>query len=81
MFIIFILLERLYYFNVAYVKIEVLILDVMMPKIPPVSHTVLVHYKQHLHNEKKGPSREYRCGTGQTPSEGQVRIILTTLEC
>ena len=26
-------------------------------------------------------AREYRCGTGQTPSEGQVRIILTALEC
>ena len=53
----------------------------MMPKIPPVSRTVLAHYKRHLHNEKKGPSREYRCGTGQTPFEGQVRIILTALEC
>ena len=53
----------------------------MMPKIPPVSRTVLAHYKWHLHNEKKGPSREYRCGTDQTPSEGQVRIILIALEC
>ena len=53
----------------------------MMLKIPPVSRIVLAHYKRHLHNEKKGPSREYRYGTGQTPSEGQVRIILTALEC
>ena len=45
----------------------------MMPKIPPVSHTVLMRLKQHLHSEKKLPSREYRCGTGQIPSEGQVR--------
>jgi len=37
--------------------------------------------KRHLHNEKEEPSREYRCGTGQTPSEGQVRTILTALEC
>ena len=54
---------------------------VMVPKIPPVSRTVLAHYKWHLYNEKKGPSREYRCGTGKTPSEGQVRIFLTALEC
>ena len=25
--------------------------------------------------------REHRCGAGQTLSEGQVRILLTTLEC
>ena len=53
-----------------------------MPKIiPPVSHTFLVRRKWHLHNEKEEPSREYRCGTGQTPSEGKVRTIFTALEC
>ena len=30
---------------------------------------------------KKGPNREHQCGAGQVPSEGQVRTILTTLEC
>ena len=30
--------------------------------------------------KRKKSSREYRCGTGQTPSEGQVRTILTALE-
>ena len=47
----------------------------------PESHTVLVHSKQDLHNKKRGPNREHRCGVGQIPSEGQVRSILTTLEC
>ena len=31
--------------------------------------------------ERKRPSREHQCGAGQIPSEGQVRNILTTLEC
>ena len=34
-----------------------------------------------LAQQKKGPSREHQCGTGQMPSEGQVRTILTVLEC
>ena len=29
----------------------------------------------------KIPCRRHRCGAGQIPSEGQVRNILTTLEC
>ena len=37
--------------------------------------------KSHLHNKKRRPNREHRCGAGRIPSEGQVRIILTTLEC
>ena len=45
----------------------------MMPKKSPVSHKVLAHSKQHLHNKKKRPSREHRCGAGQILSEGQVR--------
>ena len=45
----------------------------MMPKKSPVSHTVLAHSKQHLHNKKRRPCREHRCGAGQIPSEGQVR--------
>ena len=47
----------------------------------PVSHTVLAHSKQDLHNKKRRPNREHRCGAGQIPFEGQVRTILTTLEC
>ena len=47
----------------------------------PVSHTVLAHLKQDLHNKKRRPNREHRCDAGQIPSEGQVRTILTTLEC
>ena len=31
--------------------------------------------------EKKRPCRRHRCGADQVPSEGQVRNILTTLEC
>ena len=38
--------------------------------------------KSHLHNKKqKRPNRERRCGVGRMHSEGQVRIILATLEC
>ena len=47
----------------------------------PVSHTVLAHSKQDLRNKKRRPNREHRCDAGQIPSEGQVRIILTILEC
>ena len=31
--------------------------------------------------KKKNLCGVHRCGTGQIPSEDQVRIILTTLEC
>ena len=38
--------------------------------------------KSHLHNKKeKRPNREHWCGAGRIHSEGQVRIILATLEC
>ena len=40
-----------------------------------MSYVVLTHLEQHLHNKKrKDLYREHRCGTGQIPSEGQVRI-------
>ena len=45
----------------------------MMPKKSPVSYTVLAHSKQHLHNKKRRPRREHRCGADQISSEGQVR--------
>ena len=47
----------------------------------PMSHTIHAHSKQDLHNKKRRPNREHRCDAGQIPSEGQVRTILTTLEC
>ncbi|KAL4603202.1 hypothetical protein ACB092_10G108500 [Castanea dentata] len=37
--------------------------------------------KQFLQKENKGPQREHRCGAGQKPSEGQVRLLFLTLEC
>ena len=37
--------------------------------------------KVNLHNKITEDLREHRCGAGQIPSEDQVRIILTTLEC
>ena len=47
----------------------------MKPKKSPVSYMVLTHSEQHLHSKKrKDPYREHRCGAGQIPSEGQVRI-------
>ena len=46
-----------------------------------VSHTILTHSKQDLHNKKRRPNREHRCDAGQIPFERQVRTILTTLEC
>ena len=42
---------------------------VMMPKISPISCTVLVRSYWHLHNEKKNLCGVHRCGTGQIPSE------------
>ena len=47
----------------------------MMPKKSPVSHTVLARSKQYLHNKKRRPNREHRCGVGQIPSKGQVRTF------
>ena len=38
-----------------------------------MSHTVLARLQQHLHNKKRKPYREHRCGAGQIPSKGQVR--------
>ena len=39
-----------------------------------VSYTANTRSQRHLHNTKKrGPNREYRCGAGRIPSEGQVR--------
>ena len=46
----------------------------MMPKKSPVSHTVLTRSRQYLHNKKRRPNREHRCGTGQISFKGQVRI-------
>ena len=46
-----------------------------------MSHTVLPRSQQHLHNKKRKPNIEHRCGVGQIPSEGQVRTFFTTLEC
>ena len=37
--------------------------------------------KSHMRNKKKRPNREHRCSAGQIPSEGQVKTILTILEC
>ena len=39
----------------------------------PVSHTAFARSKQYLHNKKRRPNREHRCGAGQISSEGQVR--------
>ena len=39
----------------------------------PVSHTAFARLKQYLHNKKRRPNREHQYGTGQIPSEGQVR--------
>ena len=47
----------------------------------PMSHTVLAHSKQDLHNKKRGSNEEHQCGAGQIPFECQIRTILTTLEC
>ena len=43
-----------------------------------MSHTILAHLKQHLHNKNGRPNREHRCGAGQIPSEGQVRTSQTS---
>ena len=43
-------------------------------KKSPVSHTVLARLLQYLHNKKRRPHREHRCGAGQVPFEGQVKI-------
>ena len=45
----------------------------MLPKKSLVSHTILAHSKQHLHNKKGKPNREHRCGAGQILFECQVR--------
>ena len=39
-----------------------------------VSHTILIHLKQHMHNKSRRPNWEHRYNAGQVPSKGQVRI-------
>ena len=34
-----------------------------------MSHMALAHSKQHLHNKKRRPRREHRCGAGRIPSK------------
>ena len=53
---------------------------VMMPKIVSKSHSPYVLETTSAQHRKKKTLKEYRCGTGQIPSEGQLRIF-TTLEC
>ena len=38
-----------------------------------MSHTALVHPKQYLHNKKRRPNKEHKCGASQIPSECQVK--------
>ena len=54
----------------------------MMPKISPIGHTALTTRSEPAQQKQsKENLREHRCGAGQILSEGQVRTILTTLEC
>ena len=54
----------------------------MMPRISPIGHTALTTQSEPAQQKQsKENLREYRCGAGQILSEGQVRIILATLEC
>ena len=48
--------------------------QLMMPKKSPMCHTILACLRQYLHNKKRRPSREHRCGADQILSEGKVRI-------
>ena len=54
----------------------------MMPKIVSKSHGphVLRTTPAQHKKKKKKTSREYWCGIGQIPFEGQVRELFTTLE-
>ena len=66
-------------------------LNSRFPQTAPIDDAVNLTSESHDFNRsnespaqrerKKGPIREYRCSASQIPSEGQVRIILTTLEC
>ena len=42
---------------------------------------ILARLKQYLYRKERGPNKEHQCGVDRIPSEGQFRIILTTLEC
>ena len=53
----------------------------MMPKIVSKSHSPHVHDTTPVKQKQGRPCREYRCGTDQIPSEGQVRELFTALEC
>ena len=53
----------------------------MMPKKPPVSYTILMYSKQHLHNTKREDLVE---STGMVPAKYPPKVkleFLTTLEC
>ena len=54
----------------------------MRPNISPVRSTILALKKSPTQKKKtRIPCIRHRCGAGQIPSEGQVRNILSTLEC
>ena len=47
-----------------------------------MSHTILsFEWTTCAKERKRRPNREHQCGAGQVPFEGQVKTILTTLEC
>ena len=47
----------------------------MMPKIVSKSHSPYVLEITSAKQKQRRPCREYRCGTVQIPSEGQVREL------
>ena len=49
--------------------------QLMMPKIASKSHNPHVLQTILAKQKKRRPCREYQCGTGQIPSEGQVREL------
>ena len=54
----------------------------MIPKISPIGHIALATQSEPAQQKQsKENLREHPCGAGQILSEGQVRTILTTLEC
>jgi len=51
--------------------------QLMMSKIVSKSHSPYVLETTPAQYRKKKTLKEYRCGTGQIPSEGQLRIFTT----
>ena len=74
----------------SYVQEAISLAKQSFPQMAPIDDAIKITSELHDSNARKSllrnkkerrPNREHWCGAGRIPSEGQVKTILTTLEC